>query len=196
LRRLNLRVYLPLDHPSNYTGLRILSSLGVGTALCFDRRETDWEALADLATFALLGRAKHAPMEPFAFLVRHYHPEQRTDFSSVYFADPTRYLHVNAIGEVALSVAELEEGKLLAAHFQELGDLQENPAYLERLEAWQQHFLRERGCAYCQGWRICLGKFGPQPGASPPCEGFFTDLMTMIEQVQRHSKNGGELWQL
>ena len=72
LRTLNLRIYLPCDHPDNLTSLRILSSVGITCCADFRDGRADWESLADLATYAVLERAPHAAIEPFAFMVANY----------------------------------------------------------------------------------------------------------------------------
>ena len=60
LRELELRIYLPGNHPDSLAGLRILSSVGIPTCAVLGEGPLDWEALADLMTFAVLERTPHA----------------------------------------------------------------------------------------------------------------------------------------
>jgi len=105
LRKLNLRLYLPTHSTENLTALRILTSLGIECAAVITR-ETDWEALADLATHALLGLVKHASLQPFEYVAAHYDPQQRTDFGAVYFDDPRAFLHLDRQGSVQVNNGE------------------------------------------------------------------------------------------
>ena len=114
LRKLNLRVYLPCDHADNLASLRILSSVGIPCCADFRDGGTDWEALADLATYAVLERTPHAAMEPFAFMAANYHSADRLDWGRVFFDDPRHFLHLSEDGRVALSQAELAEGRFVA----------------------------------------------------------------------------------
>ena len=120
LRTLNLRVYLPCDHPDNLTGLRILSSVGITCCADFRDGSTDWESLADLATYAVLERAPHAAIEPFAFMAANYPACRRLDWGRVFFDDPRHFLHLDAAGRVALSRAELAENRFVAHSLNEI----------------------------------------------------------------------------
>jgi hypothetical protein len=114
LRQLNLRVYLPADKNDNLTSLRILSSVGIHAGAVF-AHGTDWEYLADLATYALLGRAPHAAIEPFAFIAANYRPGQNLNWGSVFFDEPRHFLHLDIHGRVALSPVELAGQRFVAA---------------------------------------------------------------------------------
>lgn len=194
LRGMNLRVYLPLCCRENYTNLRILSSLGIASAVIFREPEPDWENLSDLMTYALLGMVPHAHIEPFHYIATHYDTSKPMDFSAVYFDDPRRYLHVNEQGWVALTSKDLEAQNFILGDLQGLDAMAEQEAYLNRLEAWRELFLAPEGCAYCPGWRVCLGKFRGTAGANPGCREFFTELMEVAEQYQALQKQKKSLW--
>ena len=196
IRHFNLRVHLPIDREENYTSLRILSSLGIASTVVFGEKNIDWEKLSDLMTYTILGRVHHAPIEPFRYISSHYNPTQQTGFDSVYFDDPSKYLHLNEEGFVSLSHKDLMEGRFIADDINQIGDLSQCPAYIEYHEAWKQFFLKPDGCAYCQGWRVCLGKFSPGTGDYSGCKQFFIEFMEVVEQYQSTTKNKVELWQL
>jgi hypothetical protein len=183
LRTLNLRVYLPCDHPDNLTGLRILASVGITCCADFSNGRTDWESLADLATYAVLERAPHAAIEPFAFMVAHYPACRCLDWGRVIFDDPRYFLHLDAGGRVALSRAELAENCFVAHSLNEIEAPAEFPPIRDRLRSWQHFFIDNHPCASCAGWRLCLGKFSRNLAANAGCAEFFTE---MIDLVPRH----------
>jgi hypothetical protein len=193
MRLLNLRVYITLGRKESYTDLRILSSLGIASTAVFGVGGVDWEALGDLMVYALLGRVPHAPVEPFHYIAEHYEAGRRTDFGSVYFDDPERYLHVSDEGFVALSTRDLAAGRFIAEDASQL-DLGRCPAYTERLGAWKELFLRRQECSFCQGWRVCLGKFLNTQG-HPGCREFFVELMEVVEQYKSMQEDRKQLWQ-
>lgn len=184
LRLLNLRVYLPCERPDNLTGLRLLASLGIAGAADFRDGRVDWESLADLATYAVLERAPHAAIEPFAFLAANYPGSRWLDWGRIFFDDPRHFLHLDAEGRVALSRAELAENRFAASSLNEVGDPAEFPPLRDRLRAWQRFFLDRHACAACAGWRLCLGKFSRDRAAYPGCAEFFTEI---IELIHRHT---------
>ncbi len=182
LRTLNLRVYLPCDHPDNLAGLRILSSVGIHCCADFRHGGTDWEALADLATYAVLERTPHAAMEPFAFMVAHYPTSHRLDWGRVIFDDPRYFLHLDGAGRVALSQAELAEGRFVAHNLSEIETPEEFPPIRERLRSWSHYFVDHHPCASCGGWRICLGKFSQDLAAKARCSEFFLEMIDLVRQ--------------
>jgi hypothetical protein len=196
LRQMNLRVYLPTGSEENYTGIRLLSSLGLAAGVIFQEPALNWEALTDLTSYAFFGLAPHAPIEPFHYLASHYDRHRRTDFSAVYFADPAGFLHLDETGRVALCEGDLAFGNFICQDLGELQNLADSPAYQQRLEAWRDFFLQPEGCAYCQGWRVCLGKFRRSAKTGPGCQEFFTDLMRAVERYNSLQQQKKALWQL
>lgn len=182
LRNLSLRVYLPCDHPDNLASLRILSSVGIHCCADFRPGRTDWESLADLATYALLGRVPHAAIEPFVFMAANYHSSQYIDWGRVTFDDPRYFLHLDEAGRVALSQAELDEKRFVAHRLSEIGTPEEFPPIRERLQSWKHYFADNHPCASCAGWKICHGKFSDDLTRKPGCSEFFMDLIDLIRQ--------------
>lgn len=196
LRQLNIRIYLPIESAENYTSIRIISSLGIETAVVFQEEGMNWESLSDLVSYAYFARAPHAPIAPFDYLVTRYHRNQRTDFNSVYFDDPRTYLHLDSKGKVALTKAHLLSGKFIAQSIDELGDIDQNNDYINHLESWRDFFLKPDGCAYCSGWRVCLGKFSNFKNRNKACMKFFSDFMDSIELKQSlNNKGNKQIWQ-
>lgn len=194
LHECNIRVYLPAASRKALTALRILSSLGVEVAVDFNGGPVRWEELSDLMTYSLLGLAQHSPIEPFHYVAKHYNANNRTDFGSVYFNDAARFIYVDVGGRVALSREDREAERFIAPMIDEKVDLNEVPEYLEHLEGWRAPFLKSEGCAFCLGWRVCLGKF-PDGNGQGGCRPFFTELMDVVEQHQSLEAKKKETWQ-
>ncbi len=194
LHALDICIFLPDDQgKENYTSLRILSSLGIRCGLAFNHLEPDWNALNDLAYYALYGRSAHAHIEPFHFIRTMHKAEQRLDFGAVYFDDPKRYLHLNSRGKVALSKQDLAAGNYILEYLTELETISELPTYKRHLESWRQHFLKEEGCAYCAAWRVCLGRLSDITRDHKACGALFSELMDAAESYQKKKvkeKNG------
>ena len=196
LRKMNLRVFMPTSPPENFQSLRIISSLGIDSGVLFMDTDPDWDLLTDLMTYSLLGQAPHGAIEPFNYIAGHQNSTGGTDFSAVYFRDPSRYLHVDGQGQVALSGEDLAAGKFLAVNLDQHEDIEQSEEYLQRLEGWKEIFLQNEGCAYCQGFRVCLGKFRNFQSNGQGCKQFFVELMETAEQFQDlEKKRNPPKWQ-
>jgi hypothetical protein len=180
-RNHNFRVYLPC-RKENLIGIRILASVGIPCCVTFGSEEPDWDALADLMTYAILGSAPHAPIEPFAFIANHYDPSVRMDWGSIYFDDPKQFLHLDAQGRVALSQRDLLGGDFIAERIEEIAAADESID--ERLNSWRQLFADNHPCSFCEGWRVCLGKFSKNGTRADGCSAFFAEMMKIAEQFQ------------
>lgn len=189
LREFNLRIYLPGDNSENLTGLRILSSVGIHGCVVFGNNGNDWEALADLMTYAVLERAPHASIEPFTSIAQRYDSFSYLDWGSIHFDDPKHFLHLDSKGRVALSRGELRKGRFIAQSLSEIGEPDEFPAIRERGEAWRQYFVDDHPCASCGGWKICLGKFADFVHKDNGCSEFFLE---MIEVARQHKERDGQ----
>lgn len=196
LRDFNLRVYLRCENPENITGLRILSSVGIHTCAVFDG-QTNWEALADLMTYAVLERVPHASMEPFTFIASRYDSFSYLEWGCVYFDDPRDFLHLDAQGRVALSPSDLSQKRFIAPSLSEITAPDEFPAIRERLQAWRHFFVENHPCASCGGWKICLGKFAANIPENQGCSAFFLEMLEVARQHQaRHAQvEEGRIWQ-
>lgn len=197
LRGGNIRVYLPCDDPENIVGLRLLSSVGVHSCAVFGADMPDWDALADLMTFAVLERAPHAPIEPFEFIAGHYDPSSYLDWGALFFDDPRRFLHLDAKGRVALSPAELRAKRFVADNIGAIAAADEFPAIRERVEGWRRYFVENHPCAFCGGWKVCLGKFAGADTGNEGCGAFFRELMDVARQRAALRAQGEEcrIWQ-
>jgi hypothetical protein len=197
LRDLNLRVFLSTDNRENFTNLHILASLGVDCGIYFGEKPIDWEAMNDLMTYSIYGKVRHASIEPFRYIVSAYHPHRFTEYATVYFNNPERYLHIDADENIALSSEDLKNGKYVATGFENLNRIQNDETFYEKLFEWQNHFQAIEGCSICPAWRVCLGKFSTQLKDNPGCSKFFEELMDgadfyLARQNQSKTK---ELWQ-
>jgi hypothetical protein len=197
LRKLKLRVYLFADRRDNLTALRVLSSVGIPGCAVLDDGVSDWEALSDLMTYAVLGPTPHAPVEPFAFIAHHYDPLRYTEWGSVCFDDPKRFWHLDDEGRVALSSRELREGVFIANDISEMKEPGDCPEYVKRLDLRQSFFLENDVCARCEAFRVCLGRFAPAGRNNGGCSAFFAEMMAVAEQHQSRQAQREEkaVWQ-
>lgn len=196
LRQLNLRVYLP-SSGDNLAGIRILSSVGIPGGIMLESGSVDWEGLADLMTYALLERAAHAPIEPFAYLVKHYHPAARMTIGAAYFDDPAQFMHLDAAGRAAPTRRALLAGEF-TGRSDDLETAADGALPAERSPAWRELFAERHACASCPGFRLCLGGFRHDRGFPRGCSAFFTELLDLVEQQQAkpQAAPAAAVWQL
>ena len=194
LRKLNLRVHLPCA-ADNLAGARILASLGIPVCMNFEVTP-DWDGLADLMTYALLGLVPHAPIDPFQTIADRYKRTARSDdWGHVLFDDPSRYLHLDAKGRVALSRRDLEAGLFVAGDPSKLDTPELEHAVRERAEAWRGAFAEDHFCARCQAWRICRARLCDGKAAPDGCDAFFAEMADVIEQRRNKSDRPAAKWQ-
>lgn len=188
IRDLKIHVYLPADKVENLTGSRILASLGITCCLVFGKTQPDWNALLDLMTYAVFTSASHAPIEPFHYIANHYNPGSYIDWSSIYFNDPRKFLHLDADGRVALSHDKLLSGVFIAESTALLKDPFDNENYREGTNLWRNFLLSDHPCIMCEGWKICLGKFGSDGKHITGCSKFAADMLADIEQYRNQQQ--------
>ncbi|MBF0465763.1 MAG: hypothetical protein HQK88_09965 [Nitrospirae bacterium] len=170
-RKLNIRVFLPESDSETFSGLRILSSLGIACGIVFDRKNPDWESVNDLMHYAVYGMVSRGQIEPFGYLLLNYERGKYIDYGAVYFNDPERYFHISSFGILSL--------------------------FHERLLSREDFFLKPEGCAYCQGWRICLGKFPDSSNQKYGCQKLFVDVLEAAEYYyKKRTSDSNQLWQL
>ncbi|MEW6670374.1 MAG: hypothetical protein AB1427_01645 [Thermodesulfobacteriota bacterium] len=184
LADLKVHVYLPAAKRENLTASRMLASLDVTCCLVFDSAPPHWEALADLMTYALFGSNPHAPVEPFNYLAEHYRAGADIDWGAVYFDDSAEFLHLDADGRVALSWRELCCGAFIAEDISLLGDPSENALYRNSLNTRRALFLNGHPCIACEGWKVCLGRFGADGKHRPGCAASAADLLGELEHYR------------
>ncbi len=185
IRQLSLRILLPTDRDENYSGLRILASLGIHCGVIFDPVMADWESLLDLATYQYFALAAHGSVAPFDLIGDRYVPGEGAHYGDLYFEDPSEYLHLDPQGRVAASNRDLENGSFIADSISALEDDASREKWEERIQAWRQFFMSPNRCSCCPGWRLCRGSFEADLEVSyPGCREFFTELMDLVEDYQ------------
>ncbi len=184
LRDFDLRVYLPCGKPENITALKILASVGISGCAVMESGKTDWEAMTDLMTYALLERVPHASIEPFEFIASNYDPIAYLSWGGTCFDDPAQFLHLDSKGRVALSDSELRKKKFIAQSIKEIGDPAKFPAIRERLQEWRGYFTGNHICASCNGWKICMGKFSAHIRKKSGCAAFFREMIEVVRQYR------------
>ncbi len=161
MRRPNITIHLPCDSRKNITGLKVLSSLGIRTLAMIWTEDPDWDSLADLAAYALLTPASHAPIEPFHHIARHYRASRYIDWEFLYFEGTKRFLRMDKKGNI----------------------VPDAPSGLEKRPHNSDHV-----CYRCRGWNICHGKFSAGADTGK-CAEFFIDLIDSIERSKRKQKS-------
>ena len=146
-------------------------------------------------TYSLLGLVSHGTVEPFSYLTSIYEDCKYIDFSPVYFNDPTQYVHINIDGRVALTREDFTEGNFISLNIDNIENLLQNEDYLKRLDNPRDYFLENDGCAYCPGWRVCLGKFSDNGNDKNGCKTFFTELMNVVENHRNLKSKNANVWQ-
>lgn len=197
LRAHNLRVYLPADSPDNIAALQVLASLGVHCCAEFARHGPSWDALADLAAYAMLSRCAHATVEPFAFISSHFIPYTNVQWGRVVFDDPEHFLHLDEQGRVALSADDLAQERFVAQSVEEVSR-QACRQLADYSHRWRGFFRDDHACASCPGWRLCLGRFAQRLDEDDDCAAFFEELVDTA--MQRYALKQGEsqeqsIWQ-
>jgi hypothetical protein len=196
LRKLNLRTFFSSDNPNVTTESSILSSLGIACGIYFSDMPIHWERMIDLLHYAVYSQGNHAPIEPFQYLVSHYKPLSNTDFSSVYFNDPSRFLHINEKGQIAFTAEELRHGQYFCEGVSSIANIASMQAYQERLNKWQEHFLEFSHCSSCPSWRVCQGKFSDTRNKDSGCRIFFENMLEAAEFYRKKTDNlRGRIWQ-
>jgi hypothetical protein len=173
----------------------MLASLGIPVCLVFEAAP-DWDALADLLTYALIGLVPHAPIDPFQTIADRYRQTARSaDWGRVFFDDPSRYLHLDAAGRIALSPRDLKAGNFVASDLSKLDSPEVKHAIEERTEAWRNLFAEDRFCARCEAWRICRARVLDGKAAPDGCDVFFHEMMEVIERRRGKPEATGATWQ-
>jgi hypothetical protein len=186
IRKIDPVIYLPTDNSENLSALRILSSVGVRSAALFiDRDPIDWEGLADLMTYSLVGAVAHASIEPFSTISGRYRPATWVEWGSAFFDNPRDFFHLDSDGRISLTRRELLEGTFVEEDLDRLDDIVTSPAYRERIDVRKRFFLDYHPCSLCPGWRICLGKFSRNGEHADGCAAFFTEMIDLLDLHQR-----------
>ena len=178
LRKRDVWVFLPSNGPDTFFALPVLASVGVRCGVWLDGRgSTDWDVMQELLDYSAYGRVRHAPMEPFQFLVTQFKETKYLDISPIYFDDAARFLHLDGHANIALSAADLAAGTFIATGLSALDTIAELPEYKKHLDRRQSFFLDNHPCARCSGWRACGGWFSETRDQSPGCTEFFESVI-------------------
>jgi hypothetical protein len=197
LKKLNIRIFLSCKNESNYTGLRILSSLNISCGLFFDGEPANWDLLNDLMHYDIYSRIKHAPIEPFAWLASNYAPSEYTDFNSAYFNNPARYLHINEKGQIALTETDLTNNNFIDEGIDSLENIYRNKKYKDFLDSRYEIMLLMNECSFCEAFRICLSKFPDQVNKKDTCKKFFSDFIEAADfYYSKKTKEENQVWRL
>ncbi|MBN1597077.1 MAG: hypothetical protein JW894_02185 [Bacteroidales bacterium] len=177
LRNLNSRIFLSDQSEFNFIALRILSSLRLSCGLHLTGKDCNWEMVNDLMHFTMYGRIRHAPIEPFDWIVSHYEPTGYTDFSFVYFNNPVKYLHINEKEQIALTEDDMRNNHFIAEDARSVDTIKENEEYQDFLNKRYEIMMQMTDCAFCPAFRVCLGKYKDLHDKNNKCKSFFSDLM-------------------
>ena len=178
LRKPNVVVFLPSDGPDTLVSLPILASVGVRCGVWLDSQSSpNWDVLEELLDYAAYGRVRHAPIEPFQFLVTQFKESKYLDIGPIYFNDAARFLHLDSDANIALSAADLTAQSFVAQGISALDTVSELPEVKKHLIRRQAFFLDNHRCARCPGWRACGGWFSETRDESGQCTQFFESVI-------------------
>lgn len=197
LRGLNQKIFLTTDRKDNFLDAQLASSLGISVGMFRGEKKVDWEKMNDLMTSFVYGKAKHAPVEPFNFVLTHYNPREITSYSTVYFDNPQKYLHMDKDGNIAFTHAEMVKGEFFAT-IDELDKIFENKKFEDRMNAWQESFISGDETANWAGWRLAEGNVTEEDKKDESCKQFFEDLLEAAEffvKQQESKPRKVEAWQ-
>jgi radical SAM protein with 4Fe4S-binding SPASM domain len=173
----------------NCTSVQMLSSLGVPAGLDFiTKGMPDWDKLTDLAVYNVYNKIKHAPIEPFNYIVEHYRIDNYTFFEPLFFFDPQKYLHLNNKGEVAFSDEDLRKKNICNITLDQISELPKTIDARKVKEEYRSHLLDFDECSTCEVFRICKGSFSTPGGCDEGCQIFFKELMDSAEKLQQNKK--------
>lgn len=196
IRKLNVRIFLSSQHEFNFTGLRILSSLNIACGLYFDKETQNWDSINDLMHYAIYSNTAHAPIEPYNWVALNYQPTEYTDYSDVYFNNPTKYLHLNEREQIALTTEDLVKGNYIDQGIKSLNSIHKNKKYIQAENSRYEIMLQMNECAFCHAFRICLAKFPSQGNKDKTCKIFFSDFMDAADYALSKRNKVNQLWQL
>jgi radical SAM protein with 4Fe4S-binding SPASM domain len=185
IEKLNIKFFLHPETEQNYSGIQILSSLGIYSGIVINEN-ADWEKLEDLMYYALLGRATHAPIEPFQYVYDLYVDNAMVDYGTVYFNNPSRFLYVDESGKIAFSKNDLQTQSFFLNDISELANLEKNVLYKQKIKTWQSFFYEPTQCASCAAWRICLGKFVSLE--EKQCQSFIEEWLDILRLVKKENE--------
>jgi len=196
IRKLNIRIFLSSQHEFNFTGLRILSSLQIACGLYFNEEPHNWDSINDLMHYAIYTKTTHAPIEPFHWVAINYQPSEYTDYSFVYFNNPTQYLHLNDQEQIALTAEDLAKGNFIDQGIKSLDSIHKNKKYIHAENVRYEIMLQMNDCSFCQAFRICLAKFSSLKNKNQTCKIFFSDFLNAADFALSKRNKGNQLWQL
>ncbi len=188
LRNSNIRIFLNSDIPENYLSLQILCSLGIHCGLYFGSEKIQWDAFKDLLFYAAYAKRKVASIEPFQFVLDNYQINELTNWGSVYFNNPNRYIHIRKDGKIAANAFDLNNEIYLSESMQDINNIEELELYKEVCTNWNKHFIENTYCSTCPAWRVCIGSFYNKENKDLQCREAMIELMEAAESINE-SKN-------
>jgi hypothetical protein len=197
LSHFNVRVYLPAATIEDCINLRLLSSLGINCCANVagnPGRTVQWKALKDLAVYSLYTRRPIGEIDPFTYISRHYNGCGLVDFRSVYFNDPSKYLHVDEEGRLSLTREDQSCGVFLEVPVEDYRSVRDTDCFANVINAWKSYFIERNQCSECEGWRVCIGAFSHY--RDPGCAEVFGEVLAGAEHYRQVQKRQTLRWQL
>jgi hypothetical protein len=198
LSKFNLRIYLPAHTREECTTIWILSSLGFHCCAVMNPSsgsEFDWNALKELAVFSMFPRKPHGDIDPFTFIGEHFEGNAVINFKTVYFDDPSRFLHVDEEGRLSLSPKDQKTGKYLNVQLEQYHLVLEQEEYKKSLQSWKSFFIERTKCGQCEAWLVCNGFFTKNHAGSG-CLEVFREVLEGAETFKNQRKNFKRIWRL
>lgn len=156
----HLRLILPARTSRQIVTIRALASLGYHCCILLgddDRPEIDWDALHELAVYALFGNVPHGDIDPFSYAARRYDPTHTVDVRAAYYADPRHHLHAAQDGSLMVAGFGGEGARPLGLMIEDIDGIEDCTAYTRAVHDWKRKFEEMTRCGACPAWRVCMG---------------------------------------
>ena len=180
IRNLDIRIFFDGGLGHNYRFIHILASLQISCGV-YLTQQVDWEKLTDLMLYSFYTKTRTADIEPFRYYKHNYESGKLLVFDNETYQNPLRYLHISRSGKIALTSADLINERFITENLRDFDNITDLETYQEFLNIQQEYFLKPDGCAYCEGWQLCQGRFENQLKHNPGCQAFFAELFEAID---------------
>jgi radical SAM protein with 4Fe4S-binding SPASM domain len=179
-----IKIFLRSNSKENYARIIELSKNGFHSGIWIDNQwEVKWSELFDLFDFYKENCFPVTPIEPFHHILTTFSNRQFQSYTTVYYNDPGKFLHLDGKGNIAFCLEDLE-------HKEFIGNIY-NVSALDEIKnfknKYHSYFLERHICAACPAWSICRGSLKNHM-ATKKCKELFLELIKfkndMIENKQ------------
>lgn len=185
LKKMSIRIFLPLSVKENFTSLKLLSSLGIDSGFTYSEcKSIDSDKLMDLASYFYMSPYNHASIEPFDYIWRNLNAEQNLNIDTVYFINPKRYIFMDSEHNIAFSGVNLKNGEYIGK-FEDFEKIEFVAEYNYKLKNYYSHFDKLDNCSKCPNFKICSRNLQTK----------LTDCENVIAEIYEYAELRGQIEQ-